>query len=74
MTYEEAKMISDDLYEGTDYVLDYDDAYVFLKKDATVFGGKEGPIVVIKETGDTVSYYNYLLAGDHELLREFNKQ
>ena len=73
ITYEEARSISDSIYDGTDYVLEYDDVYVFLRKGQMVLGGAEGPFVVSKRDGSTTAYWSFLLEKDHDLIREYYK-
>ena len=62
--YEEALKKARECWSEVDYSMDQTDAFVFSKKGDLSFGGN-GPVAVIKKTGECINYISFL-DGDYD--------
>ena len=69
MNFEEAKKKAKELRKDIDYCQEYEDAYIFSKKDDNSFGG-QGPVVILKENGKAINMVAYCNMSDADLVRE----
>jgi hypothetical protein len=59
VTFAEAKRLALECWDEIDYVTEYPDAYSFSKLDDYRIGGN-GPVVVLKATGECINFVAYL--------------
>lgn len=64
ITYEEALKKARECWSEVNYFMDQTDAFVFSKKGDLSFGGN-GPVAVIKESGECINYISFL-DGDYD--------
>lgn len=70
VTYEEALQLATARRSDVDYCTEHEDAFVFSKMDELSFGGN-GPVVVLKATGECINMPAYLVGmGATSVLRE----
>jgi hypothetical protein len=64
ITYEEALEKARECWDEVNFCMDQTDAFVFSKKGDMSFGGN-GPVAVLKESGDCINYVAFL-DGDYD--------
>ena len=69
MNFEEAKKKAKKLRKDVDFCQEYEDAYIFSKKDDVSFGG-QSPVVILKENGEAISMVAYCNMPDAEFVQE----
>ena len=70
ITYDAAHKTAKKLWSEIDYCTEYDNAYVFSKKDDMSFGGN-GPVVILKNSGEALDFTYYLDNLSGKYMREF---
>ncbi len=74
ISYEMAREIADSYNGRTNYVEEYDDAYVFFVRGARSFGGEDEPIAIMKEDGSALTFSMYIDEGGHRMIAEYDKR
>ncbi len=60
--YEKALEIAREQWDEVDYFQEQEKAFIFSKKDDRSFGGN-GPVVVLKDTGECLNMPTYICEG-----------
>ena len=71
MTFKKAEKIARGLKENIDFCQEYEDAFIFSKKDELSIGG-DGPVVILKESGEAINMTSYCDSSKAALLREID--
>jgi len=64
ITYEQAKQTAKELLSA-DTVLEYPDAYVFTNSKAVGDDQEDNELVILKQNGNIISYFEYLSNSKH---------
>jgi len=69
--FHDAMTLAKSCWSEVDYCEEYDDAYIFSKRGDMSFGGN-GPVVVLKATGECINMVSYIdeSVGEVQLVRE----
>ena len=71
MTFEKAEKMARGLKENIDFCREYEDAFIFSKKDEFSIGG-DGPVVILKESGEAINMTGYCDSSNASLIREID--
>lgn len=71
LTYEQALDIAKSKKSKINYCTEYNNAYVFSYDTGEKTVGGESPIVVMKETGETLNFIAYAVKDGNEFVKEF---
>ena len=71
MTFEKAEKMARQLKENVDFCQEYEDAFIFSKKDEFSIGG-DGPVVILKESGEAINMTGYCDSSNASLIREID--
>lgn len=71
LTYEQALDIAKSKKSKINYCTEYNNAYVFSYDTSEKTVGGESPIVVMKETGETLNFIAYAVKDGNEFVKEF---
>ena len=71
MTFKKAEKMARGLKENIDFCQEYEDAFIFSKKDEFNIGG-DGPVVILKESGEAINMTGYCDSSKAALIREID--
>lgn len=70
--YDEALKIARGKKKGINHCVEYTNAFAFSREDDNSCDGGDSPIVVLKETGETINMVEYLWSPNKEVVGAFD--